>query len=400
MSKRKSSDDADLIDFTDFLLCHNLPRDPIDDIIQQKINQYGFPHPLHLKYYSGSRYKMPNAEPNEIRRGPWTDIEKEILARNVEIILNSEPVKSFWSNDTDKKNILIALFGYCRLSKYYNSPFKQKDIFKDQRERMKFKTNLGCGLPDRLLHSCYDWCRRTYNPFREYSEEAYKKSVEDCRKIIKQQPDRYNYIDISAKYEVSLRTIQKIYQFDLTATGEEPYRGLYEPVEDWVIIKHLLHQSQAESYEHLLKLRSKMRFNWKKVSVALNYRSQHEASDRWTRLRSIIRTNADYEVLKNYAKSYHKDLARMIYCLYREKDDLEDQVDWYAMGYPKMSFKYCVARFQHLKTWVPPEVLAKKSHRKTVKWLYKNILPNLTTLDEKRMEKLEAHYRKRFYYNS
>ena len=397
MPKRKKASDSpeEEIDYEDLLMNdHGLPHKPIDDLIAERISEHGFPHPLHIAF-PGFTMVNNKAASLEFTEGRLDEVEKEILSRNLEVILHSKPFKDFWQDEESRKHVIVALFGYCAKSKFYDHPLDKKDVFPTQKDRIRFRYNLGRGLPDRSLHSCYDWIRRTYNPFKNYTEEAYKNAIEDCRKVIKNDPERYSYVDISAKNEVDLRTIQSIYMSKLTATGEDPYNGLFQPVEDWIIIESLMNQAEVESYEQLIGMKQ-FRAKWRSISKALNYRTSQNAAVRWRRLQERIRSDDDYEMLMKLAKRYKKDVCRMIYCVYKEKDDLESQVDWHAIGYPQLTFKECVQRFQHLKTWVPEEVLAKKSHRKTTKWLYKNILPFLIDHDERKMQKLQTYYEARF----
>lgn len=409
--KRKSKKDncedngksiAEKVDLDDVLIRdHDLPHSPIEKVIAEIIDKNPFPHELHVNYCVLLTH-IKDVKPEErerLKTGPFDDVEKEILSRNWEIIFHSDPVRNYWSNDEERKHVTVALLGYCIRSKFYDGPYNKQDILTNPEDNIKFKLNLGRGLPNRLLHSIYDWCRRTYNPYKNYSEEKYKGAIEYVRTLLKVDPDRkYNYNDVSNKYEVSMRGVQKIYQLELTPIGDDPFRGLYQPMEDLAIIEGLLEQTNVDSYEELRK--SGIKGKWIDISKKLQCRATGQVSARWAILKERIRTNEEFESFKYVVSRYNKDICRMIYCLYREKDKYENQVDWYNLTSKRLTFSQCVSRYRYIKcNWIPHEVICKNSHRKNVKWLYKNILPDLTSLTEKKLAKLESYYQKNFFYN-
>lgn len=176
---REDEDDGEeqeLLNIESFREClfndHNLPDDPIDDLIAEKVKKYGFPHLLHFEHNEWGNIK--SREKNSLFiHGPFDETEKNILARNFEIIMHSSHVRQFWHTMEEKDEVILALFGYCSNSKYYDSRYRVADIFPTPRGRLEFKFNLGRGLPLRTLMSCYEWVRRTYNPWRNYTEESF-----------------------------------------------------------------------------------------------------------------------------------------------------------------------------------------------------------------------------------
>lgn len=408
-TKKKNHGDADddskeenSLTIEDFRGClytdHGLPYDDIEELIAKTIRKHGFPHKLHFLFPKWTHLKATSAIKSSVRLGPFNETEKKILSRNFEIIMHSSHVRRFWHTMDDKDDVIVALFGYCSHSQYYPSPYRASDIFSTREEMLRFKFNLGRGLPRRTLMSCYEWVRRTYNPWRDYTEEAFDNAVDHARQVAKTNPDRFCYADVSAKNQVDLRTVQTIYYAKITASGDEPVHNPFTPDEDLWIIEAIMKQSGAGSYKELLRMKQ-FRAKYSSISRELGTRSITDISARWRRLKEQFTTADELERHAKLAQRYKKDICRMIYCLYRENDEYESQVDWHSLAVGFLTFKMCVHRFQCLKTWIPARILAKRSHQKNVKWLYRNFLPSLTKLTEKKLRKLEAYYLEHFFHN-
>lgn len=382
-------------------------QSPKDDEVSDLEDDGHFPHRLHSRYPSShklsaeGRQALIKDEGFKIRKGKWNVREKRQLKKNFDEIVHSF-ARPELDGEEKVREVRLCLLGL--LSKIDRSgKISKKELFgkrsSDEDGPWKmFLFKLGKGLPRRLMPDIFFYARMWESGLR-FAKDLTEKEKRDISET-KAEQQRLGLSDLGYEFNCDPSAVNHVIRVWLTPSHEIASKDYFSIIEQRQLLSNVMkamgvnspHELNAETI-NCVKTR---RFSWNWLASQLD--TKRTASDCRKEVFRILEelrrpsTSNVAKVLTQSRKKIKKDMAKIIWFVYYEKQENENAVDWYYLGelMSQHPMRVILQMWDELKEMVPPN--KRTTHRKQIKWLKKHKLPEFMKLNEKNLSKLNSFY--------